>query len=251
MTHAFSAADVEAFELAAARAWPATRVERMAGWRVRLSGGGTRRANSVLPIGYDGSDVDRAIDGVEDLYRTQSTRCYFQVSSASRPPDLDARLAARGYTQEEPCLLMAKQLAPAPMPGSVVVSDTPSDAWLSIYTEPLDAARKAAAPATLSGVPSPHAYFTVTRGGEAIATALGVLDPATDVVVVECVATRVDQRRTGAARVVMDGLEAWAVGNGGRFTALQVVETNLAAVTLYERRGYTVAGRYHYRWKTV
>lgn len=251
MTLAFSAADVEAFELAAARAWPAARVERMAGWRVRLSGGGTRRANSVLPIGYDGSDVDRAIDGVEDLYCAQKTRCYFQVSSASAPTDLDARLAARGYTFEEPCFLMAKRLSPAPMPDDVTVADAPSAAWLSIYTEPLDTARKAAAPATLAGVPSPHAYFTVTRGGEATASALGVLDPATGVVVVECVATRSDQRRTGAARIVMDGLEAWASGNGGRFAVLQVVETNRAAVMLYERRGYTVAGRYHYRWKAV
>jgi len=251
VTHAFSAADVEAFELAAARAWPALRVEHVAGWRVRLSGGGTRRANSVLPIGYDGSDVETAVGRIEELYRTQKTRCYFQVSSASTPADLDARLAARGYAIEEPCRLMAKRLSPMPMPDTVTVTDAPTGAWLSIYTEPLDDARKAAAPAVLAGMPAPKAYFTVVRRGESQASALGVLDPATGIVVVECVATRSHMRRTGAARLVTDGLEAWAAERGGRFAVLQVVETNQAAVTLYERRGYAVAGRYHYRWKAV
>jgi GNAT superfamily N-acetyltransferase len=251
VTSAFSAADVEAFELAAARAWPPARIERIAGWRVRLSGGGSRRANSVLPIGYDGSDADGAIDRIEVLYRAQKTRSYFQVSSASAPTDLDARLAARGYTFEEPCFLMAKRLGVTSMPSDVTVTETPMEAWLAIYTEPLDPIRKAAAPATLASVPAPHAFFTVTRGGEATASALGVLDPATGTVVVECVATRTDQRRTGAARIVMDGLEAWAAGQGASFAILQVVDNNYPAITLYERRGYTIAGRYHYRYKCV
>lgn len=251
MSTAFTSQHVEAFELAAARAWPPTRIERVAGWRVRLSGGGSRRANSVLPIGYDSSDLDRAIDNVEVLYGAQNTRCYFQVSSASRPGDLDERLERRGYTREEPCLLMAKRLAPAPMPDGVTIADNPSDAWLSIYTEPLDAARKAAAPSVLASVPSPKAYFLVRRDGEALASALGVLDPARGVVVVECVATRSDRRRSGAAQRTMDALESWSASQGAGSAVLQVVEDNVPAIELYRRRGYEIAGRYHYRYKTV
>lgn len=249
MSARFSDADVVAFELAATRAWPAHRVERVAGWRVRLSGGGSRRANSVLPIGYDGSDLDAAITAVEKLYAADGVASYFQVSSASEPADLDARLDARGYTSEEPCLLMAKRLEPAPMPDGVIVSDAPSAAWLAIYTEPLEAVRKAAAPAVLANVPSPKAYFVVER--EALASALGVLDPATGVVVVESVATRPHRRRTGAARRAMDALESWGAAGGAKFAVLQVVENNLAAITLYQKRGYEICGRYHYRFKAV
>ncbi len=243
--------DIEAIERAAARAWPPSRIENVGGWMWRGSGGGSRRANSVLPIGFDGTDVEIAIDQVEELYRAEKTRSYFQVSSASTPLDLDQRLHARGYTYEEPCLLMAKSLMPSPMPDHVTVRDAPDDAWLSIYTEPLDAARKAAAPGVLAVVPNPKAYFLVTRGGEALASALAVLEPATGIVLIECVATRSDRRRTGAARIVMDALESWGAANGGTVAALQVTEHNTAARTLYDKRGYASVGRYHYRWKDV
>ena len=47
---------------------------------------------------------------LEQLYRAQRTRAYFQVSSIATPVGLDAVLAARGYHHEEPCVLMAKRL---------------------------------------------------------------------------------------------------------------------------------------------
>ena len=45
----FSRAEVLAMERAAARAWPALEAIDVDGWVWRASGGGSRRANSVLP----------------------------------------------------------------------------------------------------------------------------------------------------------------------------------------------------------
>jgi N-acetylglutamate synthase len=242
---------IEALERAAARAWPALHTETVDGWLWRGSGGGARRANSVLPIGYHGDDLDAAIDRVEALYRAQKSRCYFQVSTASQPGELDARLAARGYTYEEPCLLMSKTLAPSAKPEGVSISAVPNAAWLSIYTEPLDASRRAAAPATLAVVPDPKAFILVTRNDEPMATALGVFEPATGIILVECVATLSDRRRLGGAQIVMDALESWGASQGGTTAALQVTAHNAAARALYEKRGYAIIGRYHYRWRDV
>jgi N-acetylglutamate synthase len=246
----FSFNDVVAIERAAARAWPALRIEAVAGWDVRLSGGGTRRANSVLAIGYNGTPLDDAIERVEALYRGQRTRSYFQVSSAATPLDLDAQLARRGYTYEEPCLLQAKRLVACAMPGDVEVADQPSEDWLSVYTELLDPVRRAAAPAVLAVVPAPRAFLLLRRDGRPIATALAVVAPD-GTTVVEGVATHTTARRTGAALAIMDALEAWAATNGGTVAALQVVAHNAPAVQLYQRRGYREIGRYHYRWKDV
>ena len=250
MIAVFDRQRVLAIEHAAARAWPATRVEDVDGWRVRLSGGGSRRANSVLPLGYRGSDISAAIERVEALYRAQKTRSYFQVTSIADPPGLDAELERRGYVYEEPCLLMAKALEPSPMPADVVQSAQPTAAWMSIYTEPLDDVRRAKVPAVLAVVSEPRVYLLVMRDGQPLSSALAVLSPD-GTVLVECVATRGSVRRSGGAQIVMDALESWAASHGAHTAALQVIIGNGPARCLYERRGYTEAGRYHYRWRDV
>lgn len=248
MTASFNRDQVLALEYAAARAWPPKRTVEVDGWRVRLSGGGSRRANSVLAIGYAGSDLDASIARVEALYGEQKTRSYFHVSTISDPPNLDAALAARGYVYEEPCLLMAKPLSPSAMPAGVSLSDAPTKEWLAIYTEPLDATRQAAAPSILAGVPQPRTFLLVERNGQPLSSALAVLSPD-GVAVVECVATRASARRSGGAAIVMDALESWAAANGAHTAALQVIAENTPAITLYQRRGYVEAARYHYRWR--
>jgi ribosomal protein S18 acetylase RimI-like enzyme len=250
MPKSFSLLQVLAMEQAAARAWPASRLQSVDGWRVRLSGGGSRRANSVLPLEFNGDDPEHAIDRVERLYHGERLRCYFQVSSIARPDDLDQRLAVRGYAFEEPCLLMAKRLVPSSMPVNVVVTDVPTADWLSVYTEPLDAPRKAAVPAVLENVPHPRGFLLLREGGRPISSALSVVSPD-GIAVIECVATMSSERRSGGAKRIMDALECWSFDHGAKIAALQVVESNVAACLLYQRRGYAVVGGYHYRYKDV
>lgn len=250
MSTTFDRPQVLAMEHAATRAWPATQSEDVDGWRVRLSGGGSRRANSVLPLGYRGDDLGAGIERVEALYRAQKTRAYFQVTSIAEPSSLDAELERRGYAYEEPCLLIAKPLQSSPMPATIIQSDAPTADWLSVYTEPLDDVRRAKVPAVLAVVPEPRVYLLVMRDGQPLSSALAVLSPD-GIVLVECLATRSSIRRSGGAQVVMDALESWAASNGAHTAALQVVAGNTPARALYERRGYVEAGRYHYRWRNV
>jgi GNAT superfamily N-acetyltransferase len=243
-------ADIVRIELALTRAWPPRETADIEGWIWRSSGGGSRRANSVLPIAFRGASIDRAIEAVERSYRRQHIRSYFQVISQAEPADLDQRLAARGYVYEEPCLLLAKRLGAGAMPSDVAVMPAPSDAWLAIYTATLSPDRRAAAPALLEAVPQRHAFLLAHAEGEPVTTALGVVSPD-GIAVVEAVATRADRRRAGSGQRVMDALEAWAAGEGATIAALQVVDGNLPARRLYEQRGYGAVGAYHYRWRDV
>jgi N-acetylglutamate synthase len=249
MTPPFTKAQVRAMEQAAARAWPAARTDSVSGWSVRLSGGGSRRANSVLPLDFQGH-FDTSVVEVEQMYRAQNTRCYFQVSSSSEPGDLDDRLAARGYASEEPCLLLAKFMSATAMPNDVLVMETPSAEWLEIYTATLDTARSTTVASVLQSVPEPRAFLLYVRHGKPLSTALVAVAPG-GIAIVECVATRTDGLRSGGAKSVMQALESWAAAQGADTVALQVVTNNQSARGLYTSLGYNEVGRYHYRWRDV
>jgi ribosomal protein S18 acetylase RimI-like enzyme len=82
-------------------------------------------------------------------------------------------------------------------------------------------------------------------GRETVATALTVINGP--VAVIECVATHVEARRTGAGSAVMRAVLAEARVAGARLAALGVVTANLPAMGLYSRLGFAPFGGYHYR----
>jgi ribosomal protein S18 acetylase RimI-like enzyme len=62
-------------------------------------------------------------------------------------------------------------------------------------------------------------------------------------------AVTVDERhrRRGLATAVMAGLGTWARDRGASSCVLQVAGSNVPALSLYERLGFTEHHRYHYR----
>nr|BFE81901.1 hypothetical protein GCM10020093_045020 [Planobispora longispora] len=60
-------------------------------------------------------------------------------------------------------------------------------------------------------------------------------------------ATLPHARRRGHAGRLLDALLSHGREQGAEQAYLVVVEANTAARSLYERLGFTVAGRYHYR----
>src|SRR5947207_3058700 len=70
---------------------------------------------------------------------------------------------------------------------------------------------------------------------------------AEGVAIAECVMTRADRRRGGAASRVMRVLEAWGAREGATIAALQAVAANEPAQGLYAKLAYARVGGYHYR----
>ena len=97
----------------------------------------------------------------------------------------------------------------------------------------------------LAGVPAPRAFLLLRDKGEPVATALCVV--AEGVAIAECVSTRADRRRIGAASRVMRALEAWGARHGACIAALQAVAANAPARALYAKLAYACVGSYHYR----
>ncbi len=234
-----SRADRRRMERAHVRAWPALRTASVEGWLWRCSGGGSQRANSVSTIDFTGSDVTAAVELAEALYHAAGRPAQFQLFDETSPPGLAEVLRARGYRAGESTVTMFKRPGLSGTAPDIDFRDDAWPEWREVYLGEIKENRRAVNALILDRIPRPRAFFGYRRGGEIVSTALGVA--AYGCAVIECVTTRADARRQGAARAVLAALEFWAASQGVEMIGLQVVAGNAAAVTLYQRLGF-VAG---------
>jgi N-acetylglutamate synthase len=151
-----------------ARAWPALTVLDLDGWRLRTSGGFTRRANSVWPRAFgDRLDLATKLANVERHYAARGLPTVFQVGPAAQPKGLDRALAARGYRASAPVEVRTARLADlpgaaGPPPARVTLAGELSPCWLETWAwagarppEAVDVARRiltrVAAPGGVAG----------------------------------------------------------------------------------------------------
>ena len=231
-----TADDLRAIERLHVRAWPALETAEIEGWLWRRSGGGSNRANSVSTVRFTDADPDAALDAIEARYRARNAAARVCVYDLSEPADLNERLAARGYINNETTVTMVKPVAHRAVPADVAISDRPGADWLAVYLGAITEDRRAINAEILKSIPSPCAFFTCMRDGRAVSTGLGVADGG--IAAIECMATRDDARRQGGAQAVLAAIERWAAGQNVHTLALQAVALNAAALALYRGFGF-------------
>lgn len=242
-----TAVDLEAIERSAVYGWPALATVRIDGWLVRNSGGGSVRANSVSALDYTGGDLAASIAKVAASYRARGAVPRFTMTDVSQPQGLDGALEAQGWRRHGAHVTFAKAVAQAPVGpiAGVVRHADPTPGWYRVYLEGLASDRRAVARPLVDGVPAPRTFVSCVRDGEVIGCALSVLDG--QLASVQCMATWPTARRTGVAQALLAAIEANARENGVRRLYLQTDLANTAAMRLYERSGFIIAGHYHTR----
>ncbi|MFT2749726.1 GNAT family N-acetyltransferase [Clavibacter sp. Sh2036] len=242
------------------RGWPAEHRERHGGWILRAAGGVTKRANSVLPAGPV-DDTDAALDAVEAFADRHGIDPCVQVSPASEPADLAARLTARGYVAEARTLVqvadagaVVARLAEAggadpALALALTVADAPDDAWLDAWWS-VDGRGGTAELAVARGVLArgPAVYAAVRDGDRVLATARLALVGRWGGLF--AVATRPEARRRGLSRAAMGAVVGAGVERGITDLWLQVVAENDGALALYDGLGFQPASRYEYWART-
>lgn len=237
--------------LVEAATWVPTRTREVDGWRLGVSGGFTRRANSALPLGTP-EDLAATLGRVETVYAAWGQPAVVRVCS-SAPDGLAAALAARGYVERAATDVLVRDLVALPpdrvaVPPDVrvTVADVPDDAWLAGWLG-VKAAGGAVDPGTARGVVagSPALYLTATG---ADGPTLGVLRAALaeDWTGLSCLVVEPAARRRGLGRLLTRaGLRA-AADRGATRAFLQVEVANPGAADLYAGEGFRPAERYAY-----
>ena len=96
--------EVRRLETLAFAGWPALESRDDAGWRLRFSGGYTKRANSINALGPN-ADTDAAtLDRLETAYRERGRAPVWRLSPLAPPAAAEA-LTRRGYRPAERSLV--------------------------------------------------------------------------------------------------------------------------------------------------
>jgi GNAT superfamily N-acetyltransferase len=228
--------DLRRIERLHVRAWPAFETANIHGWLWRYSGGGSQRANSVSTVDFAGADPALALDEVEARYRARNAIVRVHTYDFSAPAGIVDLLTERGYGAGETTLTMVKAVGTANPPADVEVAAAANAQWREVYLGAISESRRSVNERILGAVPQPCGFFSCRRDGKVISTGLCVADG--DFAVVECMATREEARRQGGAEAVLHSIEAWAAERGAKALALQAVDVNAPAITLYARFGF-------------
>ncbi len=242
-------------------AWPAEESEILGPWKLRAARGVTQRANSVLttPPGpavfhpADDRHIDRLIDLAERFYAQRGLPAHFHISPARFPPDLDDRLAARGYDIVSPAQVWTGdaaevQRAIGALDSPVVLDAVPTDDWIACaFDNPL--ATRHVRAQIVGRIPGPAAFASIRDGDTIVAAALAV--GADDWTGVFCMATRPTHRRRGHARALIRAIAARGLSGGRRRMYLQVMADNAPAQSLYRAAAFAFAYPFHFRRSPV
>ncbi|MFE3586385.1 GNAT family N-acetyltransferase [Streptomyces niveus] len=231
----------------AARAWQPVEREALGDWELRASGGFTRRANSVLPLGDPGVPLDEALTRVQGWYDLRGLPAYIQTATGAEGTQevLCAELEARGWRREVTAELRVGALAPLADGDStahVTLDRAFGEAWLRRYQR-FDEPGQHVSQVLAAG---PSVWFASVAGEDGVPAAIGrcVVDGRwAGFMAVEVNPAR---RRQGLASAVMRALAARALEEGASAAWLQVESDNEAAGALYDGMGFATHHRYHH-----
>lgn len=239
----------------AANAWRSAVEQHIGGWRLRFSGGNSRRVNSVWPNRTpDTPELDTGLQLVEDFYERRGTIPRYQLCPAAEPESLADRLSHQGYiftahtsvkTSPIDRLLEAAQ---PPQVEQFAASEL-TDVWFRIYTGASGYSERSLPirRGILTRIGPAARFLLFKQEDQPAAVGLGVAERGW--LGVFCVVTVPEFRRQGLAGAVMHALAAWGKGQGAEHVYLQVMDDNLPALALYEQLGFEQLYQYFYAEK--
>ena len=224
------------------------------GWVLRLTGGGTGRANAAYPL-YPGSDaLEARIGRVEAVYRSAGLAPMFKLTSASLPTGLEEALQARGYalrgsdTEVQTADLETSPCALWPTGVVCAVETVVTDAWLATFGSThsnWSSADMALKRGMLEAIATPAAYLLLSDDAGPIGVGTAIVDGEWvglfDIALVE------SARGRGLGQPLSAELLRWANNRGARRAYLQVVIDNPPALKTYAKLGFKGVYRYWYR----
>ncbi|MHA2362616.1 MAG: GNAT family N-acetyltransferase [Candidatus Hodarchaeales archaeon] len=236
-------------------AWPANINFFLNGWIIRLSEGVTKRANSVLPIHYNGQNPKNDIKKVESIYKDMKLPIVFQIPDYTEPNNLDSILDSLGYIKDSDTTVMyteIRNLEPQVLTTdyNYYNSSQPDEEWFhacrKFNNESFDKIQGKKAIIDRIRVPEKQ-FFKIKDDFSLIGIALAVVER--NYIGVFDVAVQPEYREKGVGTSLMKYIFSWCLKNSIAKCYLQVEKVNLPALGLYKKLGFDSLFNYHYRLK--
>ena len=230
-------------EAAANATWPALETAQIGDWLLRASGKFTLRANSALPLGpppygNPGIDIHEGISRVIDFYSAHNLPAVFHIPLPTYG-QLEELLREEGWVEKVTVLVMVADIGDFQeaqrATGNWEIESSPTEEWLNFHNDHGVAQ-------IMKGVPARYAGLRIN----------GVLVAGGRAAIHEkwCALSRLyvhpDFRRQGIAKELVQNLLKDAKDLGATKSLLQVDESNLEAISLYEKLGFAVHHSYVY-----
>ncbi len=226
--------------------WPALEEAVHDGWVLRAAGGITLRSNSVSPLESLRRKLGDAIADAESWYRSRGLPPAFRLTAAA-PPNLEPRLARRGYVPDPAVDVMVRPIGTAAGGAGVRLDAAPSNAWFAALMAvrfpggtSADVVRRMLARAS-----GPITYASIASSGRISAMGMGAVRD--EHIAVYLMHTVPSERRRGLGTSILDGLLAWGRSEGAGAAFLQVHTENPGGLAFYRRAGFRTVYRHWYR----
>jgi len=238
-----------AVENAAHNAWPAIEEQQMPYGILRFAHGYTRRANSLALFDAETADYETLLADCETFFADRAQPAMIRVPGLPFLSGLDRFLSTKGYIAEAPSLVMVQQLNDQPA-VSIAARRLDRTSWLDNYysISGKSVLERCNHEQLISRIES-EIFFAVIDNEQGIPACCALAINYNGVVGIYNVATAPSFRRQQWASVLMTALLDWGRSAGASYAYLQVEESNLPAVSLYRKAGFSELYRYCYRVK--
>lgn len=225
------------------------------GWLLRLSPGKAKRARCINALQRGALPLSAMLARCRAAFASAGLPLIVRITPFTEPRDLDARLAVLRWHRFDETRVMAlvdlAGLAEPPLPAGVQLQRLGSDDYAALVGalrgSPAD--QIAAHAERLRESRVPYQGFRLVRGSTLLACGQIALEDG--LVGLYDVFTPAAQRGQGHGERLCRALLAQGRAQGAVHAYLQVSDDNAAAIRLYERLGFQLAYRYHYRSETA
>lgn len=229
--------------------WPALSTVHYDGWMLRVAGGYSKRANSVVALYESTLDLDLKIKHCEDFYIAHQLRPVFKVTPFAQPENLDITLEKLSYERIDETSVQTMSLDQIGVPSmqGVAIEERINPGWIESFCRlsGVENKHKSTINRMLSSLMQRACYTRIYLEGTVIACGYGVLEE--EYIGLYDVVVDSSQRGKGYGEQLIFNLLRWGMERGARFAYLAVVVDNTPAQRLYGKLGFREKYRYWYR----
>ena len=235
---------IRVYEELMMNAWVSLNSRFYDGWVMCFSNGHSHRGNSVHPLNPSTLDLEAKLDFCEQVYRAAELPPMFKLTPEYET--IESLVASRGYTLEAKTFVQTHPLnRPVSAPNfEYVLEPTITAGWFDDYGTLVGKANDHTWK-MFNGIMPQQVYGRLIVDGRAVAIGRAVLERG--YLGIYDIATAPYMRRQGLGQAMTERLLEWGQASGARTSYLMVEEVNLAARSLYAKKGFQTVYAYWYR----